>query len=253
MKGLSAFIKIELKSLLREPVTIFFMIVLPLILTVVFGSAFGDSPIKEGSDIYGIDTVIPINIVFLLANAGLMGIPITISEARDQHALKRYFTLPISYSSYFLALMTTFAIVSLISMAVFMAASFLVYSAGYRMNVLNLILFIASVLLVLYVFFISGYLLAILIKTSRTTNVVSTILFLALIFSSGVAIPLDTLPHWIQQSANLLPMSHSVLVLQDLWTNTIQYEERLGDFIYLIAVALLSALLVNRIRLKWDH
>lgn len=56
-------------------------------LTITLGSAFGDSPIEEGSTIRGGDVVTPINIVFVLAHAGLMGIPITISEARSQLAL----------------------------------------------------------------------------------------------------------------------------------------------------------------------
>ena len=87
-----AFFKIELRSLLREPVSIFFMIVLPIILTIVFGGAFGDEATKYGKHVLGIDTVVPVNIVFLLANAGLMGIPITVLELREQGVLKRYST-----------------------------------------------------------------------------------------------------------------------------------------------------------------
>ncbi len=87
-----AFFKLEFKALFREPVTLFFMIVLPIVLTVVFGGAFGQEATQYGEEVLGIDTVVPVNIIFLLANVGLMGVPITIIELKDQEVLKRYST-----------------------------------------------------------------------------------------------------------------------------------------------------------------
>ncbi|WAA09828.1 ABC transporter permease [Fervidibacillus albus] len=252
MIAIKAFFKVELKALLREPVTIFFMIILPIILTIVFGSTFGDEPIAEGSDVLGIDLVIPINIVFLLANAGLMGIPITISEVRSQMALKRYFTLPISYYGYFISLGMTFAFVSFISTLIFGAISYIFYKASFWMNAVHTILFIVTCFLILYVFFIGGYLIALNIKNTRTTNIVSTISFLAMVFSSGVAIPLESMPKYIQNAADVLPMSHSIKILQDLWINEINYSDRFGDYLYLLVVAILFTLFVKWRRLKWD-
>jgi len=253
MNAIQAFFRMELRALMREPVTIFFMIILPVILTVVFGSTFGDSPLAEGSGLKGIDVVVPINLVFLLANAGLMGIPITISEARSQMALKRYFTLPISYLQYFFALGITFAFVSFLSLIIFMSISFFVYHATFWMNVVNLTVFLITSLLVLYVFFIGGYIIAINIKNARTTNIVSTVTFLAMVFTSGIAVPLDSLPAYIQKAADFLPMSHSIRVLRDLWTNTIHYSARLPDFAYLICLAIILTFIVKWRKLKWDQ
>lgn len=73
------------------------MIVLPMILTIVFGGAFGSEATQYGPKILGIDTVVPVNVVFLLANTGLMGVPITVLEVKDQGVLKRYITYPVSY------------------------------------------------------------------------------------------------------------------------------------------------------------
>ena len=104
----------EFKALLREPVTLFFMIILPIILTIVFGGAFGSEITSYGENVLGIDTVVPVNIVFLLANVGLMGIPITVIELKDQDVIKRYITYPIKYKTYFLSLMSVFSFVSLL-------------------------------------------------------------------------------------------------------------------------------------------
>jgi ABC-2 type transport system permease protein len=252
MIAVKAFFKVELKALFREPVTIFFMIILPIILTIVFGSTFGDSPIKEGSKVLGIDLVVPNNIVFLLANAGLMGIPITISEVRSQMALKRYFTLPVTYLGYFFSLGLTFAFVSFASVLLFGAISFIFYDASFWMNGANTVIFLITCLLILYDFFIAGYFIAINIKNARTTNIVSTISFLAMVFTSGVAIPLDSMPKYLQHAVDILPMSHSIKILQDLWINQIHYHDRFGDYLYLVLMALLFTFLVKWRRLRWD-
>lgn len=119
-----AFLKIELKALLREPVSVFFMVVIPLILTIVFGGAFGDEPTQYGKNVLGIDTVVPVNIVFLLANAGLMGISITILELKEQGVLKRYHTYPVNLKTYFTSLVLTFSLVSILSTLLFLLIYF---------------------------------------------------------------------------------------------------------------------------------
>ena len=136
MSTIKPFFKMEMRALSREYVSLFFMIVLPMILTIVFGGAFGTEATQYGPKILGIDTVVPVNVVFLLANTGLMGVPITVLEVKDQGVLKRYITYPVSYGMYFLALMLTFMIVCILSTVLFMGASFIVYGATWFMNCL---------------------------------------------------------------------------------------------------------------------
>jgi len=68
MSTIKPFFKMEMRALSREYVSLFFMIVLPMILTIVFGGAFGTEATQYGPKILGIDTVVPVNVVFLLAN-----------------------------------------------------------------------------------------------------------------------------------------------------------------------------------------
>lgn len=247
-----AFFKVELKALMREPVSVFFMVVLPLILTFVFGGAFGDEATQYGENVLGIDTVVPVNIVFLLANAGLMGIPITILELKEQGVLKRYSTYPINLKTYFTSLILTFSLVSVLSTLLFLSLSILVYGASFYMNLLEIGQFLLLYFLIIYIFYAIGFLIALYIKSARTASLVSSGFFMALLFTSGVVLPLDSLPEYVQKIAKVFPMSHSIEVVQMLWIGELSWSESGNQLIYLIVVSILLVFVLRSVKLKWD-
>lgn len=247
-----AFFRIELRALIREPVSIFFLIVLPIILTIVFGGAFGSEQTQYGPNVLGIDTVVPVNVVFLLANAGLMGIPITILELKEQGVLKRYSTYPISLRTYFFSLVMTFSIISVISTFLFVSLSFFVYGASYYMSVTQTMIFILFYALIIFIFYSIGFLIALFIKSARTANLVSSGFFMALLFTSGVILPTDSLPQYVQYISKVFPMIHSIEVIQFLWIGELTLDESLGNILYLIILGIILIFTLRSVRIKWD-
>ncbi|MBM0046643.1 ABC transporter permease [Anaerococcus sp. mt242] len=252
MNKIKPYLKMEMIALSREYVSLFFMIVLPMVLTIVFGGTFGDEVTKYGPDVLGIDTVIPVNIVFLLANTGLMGIPITTLEAKDQGVLKRYMTYPVSYGMYFLSLMLTFMIVCLLSTSLFVAASFLIYDASWFMDIKSLLIFIVAYFDIMFVFFILGYALALLIKSTRTASLVASGVFMFLIFTSGVALPVDSLPEIVQKVARVFPMYHSIEIVQNVWINEFSLSNNGINCLYMLGYTIIAILVLKNVRIKWD-
>lgn len=252
MNVLKPYFKMEMRALSREYVSLFFMIVLPMVLTIVFGGAFGSEATQYGPKVLGIDTVVPVNIVFLLANTGLMGVPITVLEVKEQGVLKRYITYPVSYGIYFFALMLVFMIVCILSTALFMATSFILYNASWFMNISSLFLFILTYFDVMFIFFILGYALALLIKSSRTASLVSSGIFMFLLFTSGVALPVESLPVIVQKIAHLFPMYHSIQIIQMLWINEFSLSENLINCVYLICYTVIAIFLLMKVKIKWD-
>lgn len=252
LRTLKPYFKMEIIALSREYVSLFFMIVLPMILTIVFGGAFGTEQSQYGPDVLGIDTVVPVNIVFLLANTGLMGVPITVLENKDQGVLKRYITYPVSYGTYFFALMLTFMLVCIISTALFTGTSFIWYDATWFMSLKSSILFVVAYFDIMFIFFIIGYGLALLIKSSRTAHLVSSGIFLFLLFTSGIALPVELLPTMVQNIAHIFPMYHSIQVAQMLWIDKFTWAENGTNCIYLFCYSMLALLLLLKLKIKWD-
>lgn len=251
-KSYPAFFKVELKSLFREPMSLFFMFVLPIIFTMVFGGAYGDKPTQFGADVLAIDTVVPINIVFLLANAGLMGIPITVIELKDQEVLKRYITYPTQYRTYFASLISTFAFVSFLSTLLFGLMSFVLYGSKWRMNILDTLLFIAFYLLMLVIFDGIGFLIALFVKGSRVANMVTSGVFLSLIFTSGVVTPVKELPDYMQKIAYSLPMHHFIEIMQMLWVSRFNPSEMRWHILYIAVATIFIIFALWKARVKWD-
>lgn len=248
-----SFIKLEVRALLREPVSLFFMIFLPLILTVVFGGAFGSEETKYGAKVLGIDTIVPINVVFLLANTGLMGIPITILEIKEQGVLKRYITYPIQYQVYFSALLATFLLVCIASVMLFGSIAFIFYGASFFMSVAQVLIWILLFALTAYIFFGIGFLIALLIKSSRTANILSASLFMAMLFTSGVVMPLGSEPIYVQKVASLLPMSHAVEAMQMLWIGKTGAPDFTNNAIYLLVAGLIVTAMLSVVKINWDR
>lgn len=249
-KALKAFFKVEIKALSREYVSLFFMIVLPIILTMVFGGAFGAEVTKYGEEVLGIDTVVPVNIVFLLANVGLMGIPITISELKEQGVLKRYITYPVTYKTYFISLILTFSIVSVLSTLLFGSVSFIFYGASWYMTFIQTVMFLLIYAILIFIFYAIGFLIALLIKSTRTANIVSSGVFMTLLFTSGVAMPVEALPIYVQKIAYMFPMYHGIEVIQMMWIGEFNLADYGFNLAYLILCAMLLSVLLRGVKVK---
>lgn len=247
-----SFFKLEFKALMREPVSLFFMIVLPIILTIVFGGAFGSEATSYGKNVLGIDTVVPVNIVFLLTNVGLMGIPITIIEIKDQEVLKRYMTYPTSYRVYFFSLISVFTFVSFLSTLLFSLISFVFYGATWHMTLTDTLLFALIYIAMIIIFDGIGFIIALLIKGSRTANMITSGVFLSLIFTSGVVLPVESLPVLVQKIAYIFPMYHCIKISQMIWISEFRFIDLWDNILYIIIAVFVLSGSLGRVKVKWD-
>ncbi len=252
LKVYKSFVRMEFRALLREPITVFFMIFLPIIFTVVFGGAFGAEDTVFGESIKGIDTVVPINLVFLIANVGLMGIPITVIELKEQGVLKRYDSYPITFASYFLSIITAFAILSIISVIIFGTLSFVIYDAKFHMDLVSscilLLLFISSTI----VFDSIGFIVALLIPNARVANIFCSGIFLAMIFTSGVVMPVEAMPLLVQKIALLSPMYHFTELVTYAWVDHFVFSDLIDHIIFVVASTTIFVVFLSKVKLKWD-
>ncbi|MCA9922802.1 MAG: hypothetical protein KC421_10535, partial [Anaerolineales bacterium] len=95
---MNAFLKMtwtELKLTLREPMGSFFTLIFPVMLLVLFGSIFGNEPSSFLGGYGQVDLSVPGYIGMIIGTVGMLGIPITLSNYREQGILRRYRATPI--------------------------------------------------------------------------------------------------------------------------------------------------------------
>lgn len=212
MNALWELIRIETRLFLREPVAVFFTVVFPFLPLLLFGTLFGRVPAMPGFRV--IDLYVPALIAMVVAFLGLMGLPIALSEYREQGVLKRYRASPLSLGKVFAAHTTVqFALLLAVSGLIVWVAD-LVFGLRFEGN---LALILAVVVVGTLSLFTVGFALVGLCGGSRTTQAVGSVLFFLMLFTSGAAIPRRQFPPWLKELTDWVPLSHLVDALTAVW------------------------------------
>src|SRR5690606_1976004 len=66
-------------------------------------------------------------------------------------------------------------------------------------------------------FFAIGFVLAGVMPTARTAQAVGMAIFYPMLFLSGAAMPRYIMPDIVQNVSQLLPLTHVVILIEDLW------------------------------------
>jgi len=207
--------EMQLKLYLREPIAFFFTLVFPLLLLLLFGAIFGNTPDPQFNPNQGyIDYETPALIILVLATIGLLSVPIKVASEREQKILRRYQATPLKPIVYLSTEVTMNILVALGGTFLLILTGKLVYHLQLPQQVV--LVFLAWGLSAL-AFAAIGFLIAALAPTARIAQVVGMVLFFTMMFLSGASLPPQMFPEWLQQVRLVLPMTHAVTLLQGLW------------------------------------
>ena len=86
--------------------------------------------------------------------------------------------------------------------------------------------------------------------TARFAQPFGALVLYPMLAISGVFVPVEAFPDWLQQVAWLLPLTHAVSLLQGAWLGESWLAHGV-DVIALLAFAVASALLASRV-FRWE-
>ena len=73
-------------------------------------------------------------------------------------------------------------------------------------------------------------------------------IFYPMLFLSGAAMPRYIMPDFVQQIAGLLPLTHVVILIEDLWLKGTWNLTSLA----VVAVLLILGLVISRFTFRWE-
>lgn len=234
MRGLWKLTWTEMKLFLREPMATFFTLAFPLMILFLFGSIWGNKPAKEFSRFGYVDMSVPGYTAVIIASTGLIAVAVSMATYREKGILRRLRATPLRPHTVLGAQVMVFFALTALGMALLIIAGLLVFGLRFAGNVLSVF---AGFSLCTLSFFSMGFILAGLMPTARTAEVVAMVLFYPMIFLCGAFIPFHILPKAMQKFAQVLPLRHVVTLLQGLWMGH-GWAEHLKE------VAILTGLLV---------
>lgn len=204
----------EFKLYMRIPVAVFFGIAFPVLLLGIFGSIFGEMPLSINSDFRVIDYYVPALIGAYVAQGGLVGLSVFLSNYREIGILKRLHATPISLETYLFVHTGVQFGTLLISWTLMILLGIVMFGIHAPVNPAGVCL---AILVSVCSFFAMGFALGGLIKTSQTIQAVANFLFLSMFFLSGAIFPLEGFPEWLQLPVKLLPLTHVVQAVTGYW------------------------------------
>ena len=204
---------VETKIFTREPMGFVGALVMPLVVFIVLGRAFG-----VGKPLAAPQVDIPFNAAILaavlIAISAVQSLVAIISIYREGGILKRLRATPLSPVTIMGAQVVVKLVFTVISLVLLMLAGRRLFPGVMRVNVFS---FTVAVLLSTFSILSLGFVLASLVPTARFAQVISAAVLYPMLALSGLFYPVDRFPRALRALAYLLPTTHAVALLNGVW------------------------------------
>jgi len=236
-----------MKLFLREPMATFFTLGFPLMILFLFGSIWGNKRAKQFGGFGFVDMSVPGYTAVIIASTGLIAVAVSMATYREKGILRRLRATPLRPQTVLGAQVAVFFALTALGMALLIIAGLIVFGLRFGGNPLSVF---AGFSLSTLSFFSMGFILAGLMPTARTAQVVAMVLFYPMIFLSGAFIPFDILPKTMRQFAQVLPLTHVVTLLKGLWRGY-GWGEHLKE-VGVLAGVLVVCVIVSAKTFRWE-
>jgi len=204
---------LETKIFVREPMGFVGALVMPLVVFIALGRAFG-----AGKPVAAPEVDIPFNVAILaavlIAISAVQSLVSIISIYREGGILKRLRATPLSPVTIMGAQVAVKLVFTVISLALLMLAGRRLFPGVMRVNVFS---FTVAVLLSTFSILSLGFVLASLVPTARFAQPIGAAVLYPMLALSGLFFPVDRLPRALKALAYLLPTTHAVALLEGVW------------------------------------
>ncbi|MEZ4523635.1 MAG: ABC transporter permease [Thermomicrobiales bacterium] len=223
MRGYLAMASAEIRLFLREPFSIIFVLVFPLMMMMLLSAVFGNDQDEATAMENGMLVwrgVTPVNyytaasVAVIIAALGMMTLPINLAGYREQGILKRLRASSVPAWTLFSAQLTVAFITFVAGTIVMAVVAWLVYDAKLPEDPIGVAV---AVILGTITFGALGLLLAALVDSSRAAQGIGLLLFFGMWLICGSAPPRAVLPSGLRDFSDLLPLTHLVIAIQDPW------------------------------------
>lgn len=248
-RAVSALARIEIRLVLREPLTLVFSFAFPVVLLFVMGEVFGQSAGDPGEvvfrDFRAMDYYVPGYLALVAAAFSMITLPTHLAGYRERGVLRRLRASGVRPLQVLASQTLVGFILGAVGAVLVAVLGLLFYDVRTPESVAALLL---AYVLSSLCFMVLGCLLGALIPRARAAQGIGLILFFVMMFLSGTAPPIEVMSDTMVRVGQALPLYHAATALQDAWNGLGTNWPELG---VLAAVALAGLGLTVRL-FRWD-
>ena len=245
MKRFWRMYRVEQKIFFRSPDVFLFCLAMPLVVFILITMIAGKKDAADSGLTYLQSAYVALSTVGICCSA-FMSIPITIVECRSQGVLRRMYCSPCSPARLLACDTICSGVIAALSTLILTLAAVVFF--GYRMQG-NVLAYIAVWLLTMISMFSIGLMVASLCRTTKSMNVVTSLLYFPMLLFSGATIPAEVFPAWFQAVAKLMPLGLGIDLLKSVSIGC--YDRITVPVITLIAITIICGTVAVK-TFRWE-
>ena len=234
----------ELRLYWRSRELAFFTFLLPMILFLLLGFAYGEDDI---SGVRGSDFLLAGTIGYGVTATAFAGLAIVLVIRREEGILKRLRSTPLPAPTYLTAVLATTLVAFLVQAVCIVALGMVVFDASFPRRIVSLAI---ALVLGAITFAALGVGLTGLVRRAEGASAVVNAIYFPALFISGSFFERDTFPSVLQAVANVLPLTYFIKLVTDIMLRGAEIWDRPGDVAVLGAWGVGGAILAMR-RFRW--
>jgi ABC-2 type transport system permease protein len=241
--------RFDQKVFWRNPASVFFTVMLPLIFLFIFATIFGNDTIEER----GVKTTtyyVPAIIALSVISATTVSLAINLTEDRERGLLKRVRGTPLPPSVFVAGRVGNAFVISVLMVVLVAILGRLVYDVSLPGETIPAVLVTLAV--GAFAFSCLGFALTAVIPSEDAAPAVTNAIMLPLYFVSGVFIPDSEIPSGVLNVADVFPVRHFFEAFFTAWDpNTTGAGLELGNLAVVAGWGLLGLLIAVRF-FRWE-
>ncbi|MFH8880881.1 ABC transporter permease [Streptomyces californicus] len=202
----------ETRLFLREPGSLFWVFVFPSLLLVILG--FVPAFQEERDDLGGrrvIDLYVPISILLAMITAAIQAMPPVLTAYRERGILRRMSTTPVRPSALLTAQIVLHGAACLGSAILVTAVGRIAYGVALPERLPG---YLPALLLAVAAALGLGATICALTRTAKAATAVGSGLYLVMMFSAGVWLPVQTMPDVLRRIVQITPFGAASQALE---------------------------------------
>lgn len=190
----------------RNPASVFFTVLLPIIFLLIFATIFGNDELEELGGVQTTTYYVPAIVTLAIVSATMQSLAISLTVDRENGILKRGRGTPLPNWVFFAGRIGNAVVVSVLMLVLVVVLGRLIYGVEVPWDKLPAVLF--TLLVGAAAFSSLGIALTAAIPSEDAAAPISNVAVLPLYFLSGVFIPESEIPDGVLRFADLFPIRH---------------------------------------------
>jgi len=233
---------LTIRLVMRTKIALFFTFLFPQVFLFIYAGLFAHG--NPEAVVYMFGPVVTLNIM----GSGFWGLGMQSVVQRERGSLRRYRLAPIGSGTMVLSNLLANYLLGLPTIGLLVFCAVAVFHMPLKIGLLTLLILVT---VGTFAFAGFGLTIASVANTMQEAQIYNNVVWLSLLFLSGVTVPLPLLPHWVQRLAAFLPATYLVTSFQAIMVQGRPLVEHWAEMVVLVVSGVFGLLFAWKL-FRWE-